>query len=188
MNAQKPDALRLADALAYCDSSVASQAARELLRLHAENAALQQGYNAARLEIDHLRGATKMMEPAQPVAWMVYLPSIDTQNVYDSQDDPGYVDDVTNHADAEVTPLYEMAAPKAEVAPAGEYPAITTEFINKHAHPSQAAKLCRADCSGKDESSVETVHPEVIKLLHAYADATCAMRAARAQAKEGAKP
>ena len=27
MNAQKPDALRLADALAYCDSSVASQAA-----------------------------------------------------------------------------------------------------------------------------------------------------------------
>lgn len=46
MNAQKPDALRLADALAYCDSSVASQAARELLRLHAENAALQQGYDA----------------------------------------------------------------------------------------------------------------------------------------------
>ena len=62
-------------------------------------------------------------------------------------------------------------------APSGEYPAVTTEFINKHAHPSQAAKLCRADWSGKDESSVETVHPEVIKLLHAYADATCAMRA-----------
>ena len=114
---------------------------------------------------------------AQPVAWMVYLPSIDTQHLYYSQEDMGYVDDVTNHADAEVTPLYEMAAPKAEVAPAGEYPAITTEFINKHVHPSQAAKLCRADWSGKDESSVETVHPEVIKLLHAYVDADRAMRA-----------
>ena len=59
--------------------------------------------------------------------------------------------------------------------PAGEYPAITAEFINKHVHPSQAAKLCRADWSGKDESSVETVHPEVIKLLHAYVDADRAM-------------
>ena len=66
MNAQNPDALRLADALAYCDSSVASQAARELRRLHAENETLQQDYDAARLEIDHLRGATKMMEPPQP--------------------------------------------------------------------------------------------------------------------------
>ena len=83
---------------------------------------LQQGYDAARLEIDHLRGATKSKLLAQPVAWMVYLPSIDTQHLYYSQEDMGYVDDVTNHADAEVTPLYEMAAPKAEVAPAGEYP------------------------------------------------------------------
>ena len=33
-------------------------------RLYAENEALQQGYDAARLEIDHLRGATKMMDPA----------------------------------------------------------------------------------------------------------------------------
>lgn len=31
----QPEALRLADALAYCDSSVASQAAAELRRLHA---------------------------------------------------------------------------------------------------------------------------------------------------------
>ena len=36
----------------------------EISRLHAENVALQQGYDAARLEIDHLRGATKMMDPA----------------------------------------------------------------------------------------------------------------------------
>ena len=144
--------------------------------------ALQQGYDAARLEIDHLRGAAQSKLLAQPVAWMVYLPSIDTQHLYYSQEDMGYVDDVTNHADAEVTPLYEMAPPKAEVAPAGEYPAITAEFINKHAHPSQAAKLCRADWSGKDESSVETVHPEVIKLLHAYVDADRAMRAQPAPA------
>ena len=95
-------------------------------RLYAENAALQQGYDAARLEIDHLRGVTKSTLLAQPVAWMVYLPSIDTQHLYYSQEDMGYVDDVTNHADAEVTPLYEMAAPKAEVAPAGEYPPLPT--------------------------------------------------------------
>lgn len=90
----------------------------EISRLHAENATLQAGYDAARLEIDHLRGATQSKLLAQPVAWMVYLPSIDTQHIYYSQEDMGYVDDVTNHADAEVTPLYEMAPPKAEVAPA----------------------------------------------------------------------
>lgn len=78
----------------------------EISRLHAENAALQQGYDAARLEIDQLRGVTKSKLLAQPVAWMVYLPSIDTQHLYYSQEDLGYVDDVTNHADAEVTPLY----------------------------------------------------------------------------------
>lgn len=97
-------------------------AVRELLQLHAENEALQQVYDAMQLEIDHLRGVTKSKLLAQPVAWMVYLPSIDTQHLYYSQEDMGYVDDVTNHADAEVTPLYEMAPPKAEVAPAGEYP------------------------------------------------------------------
>ncbi len=159
-----------------CTGHVHAQASTE------KNAALQQVYDATQLEIDHLRGATKSKLLAQPVAWMVYLPSIDTQHLYYSQEDMGYVDDVTNHADAEVTPLYEMAPPKAEVAPAGEYPAITAEFINKHVHPSQAAKLCRADWSGKDESSVETVHPEVIKLLHAYVDADRAMRAQAAHA------
>ena len=40
---QQPEALRLADALAYCDSSVAAQAAQELRRLHAH------------LEATHLR-------------------------------------------------------------------------------------------------------------------------------------
>ena len=164
------------------ESMTHADALAEIAAIRAENAALQQGYDAARLEIEHLRGVTKSKLLAQPVAWMVYLPSIDTQHLYYSQEDMGYVDDVTNHADAEVTPLYEMAAPKAEVAPAGEYPAITTEFINKHAHPSQAAKLCRADWSGKDESSVETVHPEVIKLLHAYVDADRVMRAQPAPA------
>ena len=85
---------------------VMDEAAAELRRLHAENEALQQGYDAARLEIDQLRGVTKSKLLAQPVAWMVYLPSIDTQHLYYSQEDLGYVDDVTNHADAEVTPLY----------------------------------------------------------------------------------
>jgi len=113
---QQPEALRLADDLdstsPQCETWHVSS---ELRRLHTENATLQAGYDAARLEIDHLRGATKSKLLAQPVAWMVYLPSIDTQHLYYSQEDMGYVDDVTNHADAEVTPLYERAAPKAEV-------------------------------------------------------------------------
>ncbi len=124
MNTQ-PESLRLAhvsDPPIPPDWSDMVAAVRELLRLHAENEALQQVYDATQLEIDHLRGATKSKLLAQPVAWMVYLPSIDTQHLYYSQEDMGYVDDVTNHADAEVTPLYEMAPPKAEVAPAGEYP------------------------------------------------------------------
>lgn len=123
---QQTEALRLADRIKssgqFTNLGELDAAAAELHRLHAENVALQQCYDAARLEIDHLRGAKKSKLLAQPVAWMVYLPSIDTQHLYYSQEDMGYVDDVTNHADAEVTPLYEMAAPKAEVVPAGEYP------------------------------------------------------------------
>ena len=90
----------------------AAASVAELRRLHAENAALQQGYDAARLEINHFRGVTKMVEPAQPVAWLVYLPSEDAQRIYDSQDDIGYVDDLTNNADAKVSPLY-TAQPSA---------------------------------------------------------------------------
>jgi hypothetical protein len=104
------------------ESALRDRAAAELERLHSENATLKAGYDAARLEIDHLRGTTKMVAPAQPVAWLVYLPSEDAQRVYDSQDDIGYLDDLTNHADAEVIPLYPGTAPKAEVAPADEYP------------------------------------------------------------------
>ena len=84
----------------------------EISRLHTENALLKAGYDAARLEINHLRGVTKMVEPAQPVAWLVYLPSEDAQRIYDSQDDIGYVDDLTNNADAKVSPLY-TAQPSA---------------------------------------------------------------------------
>lgn len=46
----------------------------------------------------------------EPVAWMVYLPSIQTQDVFYDQDDPGYVDWLTNYDDAVVTPLF--SAPK----------------------------------------------------------------------------
>lgn len=42
----------------------------------------------------------------EPVAWLVYLPSEEAQRVYDSQDDAGYIDDLTNHSDAQVQPLY----------------------------------------------------------------------------------
>ena len=64
---QQPEALRLADELedsleSYDGSSltarcqgIADDAAAKLRRLHAENTALQQGYDAARMEIDGLR-------------------------------------------------------------------------------------------------------------------------------------
>lgn len=81
---QQPEALRLADALAYCDASVASQAAAELRRLHAdvehkdkyaeqlgrelaaadaEARSLRTGYAAARLEIESLRAAQSAAQP-----------------------------------------------------------------------------------------------------------------------------
>ena len=64
---QVPEALRLADELEYSLEShdgssltaicqgIADDAAAELRRLHAENVTLQQGYDAARLEIDSLQ-------------------------------------------------------------------------------------------------------------------------------------
>ena len=81
---QQTEAMRLADRIKssgqFTNLGELDAAAAELHCLHAENAALQQGYDAARLEIDHLRGATKMMDPAQPEAWLVYLPSIDCRD------------------------------------------------------------------------------------------------------------
>jgi len=170
----------------------------EISRLHAENATLQAGYDAARLEIDHLRGATKMMEPAQPEAWLVYLPSIDTQHVYDSQDDMGYLDDLTNHADAEVIPLYPGTAPKAEVVPAGEYPPLPEPLEIDWPELHSQALGCgvedrglrdRYECAeygwqdGVDKA-VECVPDELYDAdqMRAYADATCAMRAQAAHA------
>lgn len=70
MSTQQPESLRLAEILEgdYCPDWFYEQGvdevAAEMRRLHAENEALQQVYDAARLEIDHLRGATKMMDPA----------------------------------------------------------------------------------------------------------------------------
>ncbi len=66
MNTQ-PESLRLAHVADHPippDWIDMVAAVRELLRLHAENEALQQVYDARQLEIDHLRGATKMMDPA----------------------------------------------------------------------------------------------------------------------------
>ena len=142
--------------------------------------ALQQGYDAARLEIDHLRGVTKSKLLAQPVAWMVYLPSIDTQHLYYSQEDMGYVDDVTNHADAEVTPLYEMAPPKAEVAPAGEYPPSVayTELPDFDTVEQRIYAGCRRFIS---RDMLEPIHGLIREAIDAD-------RAARAPADSGAAP
>ena len=61
-------------------------AASELRRLYAENATLQQGYDAARLEIDHLRGATTMVELAQPVGAYPSLPAKQALYVFRGKD------------------------------------------------------------------------------------------------------
>ena len=152
-------------------------------RLYAENETLQQGYDAARLEIDQLRGVTKSKLLAQPVAWMVYLPSIDTQHLYYSQEDMGYVDDVTNHADAEVTPLYEMAAQKAEVAPAGEYPPLPTpdSYLFQH----EETGVTQYVDSQQVEWGFEKNNPRLQRIggafteaqMRAYVDTDRAMRA-----------
>ena len=44
------------------ESMTHADALAEIAAIRAENAALRQGYDAARLEIDHLRGVTKMIE------------------------------------------------------------------------------------------------------------------------------
>ena len=56
------EALRLAQALEYCDASVARQAINELRRLHTENASLSTGYDAARLEIESLKAKAQEQE------------------------------------------------------------------------------------------------------------------------------
>ena len=55
---KQPEALRLANVCSNLTrySMDAHLIAAELRRLHAENAALQAGYDAARLEIEYLKG------------------------------------------------------------------------------------------------------------------------------------
>ena len=181
-----PEALRLADRIKssgqLTNLEELDAAAAELHCLHAENVALQQCYDAARLEIDHLRDATQSKLLAQPVAWMVYLPSIDTQHLYYSQEDMGYVDDVTNHADAEVTPLYEMAAPKAEVAPAGEYPPLP-DFDSGDESIWNAIFKWEVATPGSDaHRKANAIESAIIAQLRDYVDADRAMRAKAAPA------
>lgn len=65
---QQTEAMRLADRIKssgqFTNLGELDAAAAELHCLHAENVALQQCYDAARLEIDHLRGVTKMVAPS----------------------------------------------------------------------------------------------------------------------------
>ena len=60
---QQPEALRLANALEYCDASVARQAINELRLLHAELEALRAGYAAARLDIETLKAQLAAQQP-----------------------------------------------------------------------------------------------------------------------------
>lgn len=66
MTDKQPEALRLADTLDLApengiEPQTAEDAAAELRRLHTENTALQQGYAAARLEIESLQDRIKTM-------------------------------------------------------------------------------------------------------------------------------
>lgn len=60
----QPEALRLANALEYCDASVARQAINELRRLHVELETLRTGYAAARLEIESLKAQLHAAHPS----------------------------------------------------------------------------------------------------------------------------
>lgn len=60
---KQPEALRLANALEYCDASVARQAINELRLLHAELEALRAGYAAARLDIETLKAQLAAQQP-----------------------------------------------------------------------------------------------------------------------------
>ena len=98
MTTQQPEALRLAELLELApedgvEPRTAEDDAAELRRLHTENTALQQGYAAARLEIESLQARIKSMaeehadelmvahmdgrmraaqqEAQEPVAWYV---------------------------------------------------------------------------------------------------------------------
>ncbi len=75
---KQPEALRLAGLLELApengvEPQTTEDAAAELRRLHTENTALQQGYAAARLEIESLRAAqpAPQQEAQEPVAWYV---------------------------------------------------------------------------------------------------------------------
>lgn len=69
-------------------------------------------------------------EGKMPIAWLVYLPSEETQRVYDSQEDSSYVDDLTNNPDAEITPLYAHPAP-TELSGVDAQPAADVELLTR---------------------------------------------------------
>lgn len=97
-----PEALRLANVCSNLTrySMDAHLIAAELRRMYAENVTLRQGYDAARLEIDHLRGATKMIEqsaneyPPLPMHYHVVYDDIDDEevNCFTSNQMRAYVD------------------------------------------------------------------------------------------------
>ena len=70
-----PEALRLVEQYDYGDPVAHSNTwktavCNELRRLHAENAALQQGYDAARMEIEALRSRQCLHGISEPSGWM----------------------------------------------------------------------------------------------------------------------
>ena len=71
---QQTEALRLADRIKssgqFTNLEELDAAAAELHRLHAENVALQQCYDAARLEIEALRSRQCLHGISEPSGWM----------------------------------------------------------------------------------------------------------------------
>ena len=62
--------------------------------------------------LDALRARLAQPEP-EPIAWFVYIPSQQCGEYFDSEDDDGLVDWMTNYPDAELTKLY-TAPPQRE--------------------------------------------------------------------------
>ena len=113
---------------------VMDEAAAELRRLHANNAALQQGYDAARLEIDHLRGVTKMVAPSgeYPPLPMQFACS-GVFSVYSADQMRAYVD-----ADRAV--LAKWGTPQPTHAQAGAVPLTDEQIVGvMHSIPINAA-------------------------------------------------
>lgn len=131
-----PEALRLVEQYDYGDPVAHSNTwktavCNELRRLHAENATLKAGYDATQLEIDHLRGATTMVELAQPVGAYPSLPAKQALYVFRGKD--GGREEVHGYDELQMWGFVDAdRAMRAKAAPAAAAgPSETVKFVDE---------------------------------------------------------